>query len=56
MSRKDIQKAIKIVWSSLDSHLNKETDFDRQCVKEYSFVIKVLSDLLKGRKSKKKNE
>ena len=51
MSNKEIEKAIKIIWSSLKSHTGKNaTDFDRECVKEYAYVIQVLSKCLKKKK------
>lgn len=60
--RQRIAKAIRLVWDSLESHLDAaagaelEKDccnemiglppFHRKCVKEYGFVINVLSELL----------
>ena len=61
-NRKDIAKAIVKAYQSLASHLDgcveqRETkkccqiavgssNFDRQCVRDYAFIIKVLSDCL----------
>lgn len=56
---KKIDRAIRLVWSSLESHLegahrnlkllekkNGESNkFHKQCVKEYAEVIKILSEL-----------
>ena len=57
----EIIKAIKLAWSSLDSHLDycvkpiKDKKFKRihggatfhkKCVKEYSIIIKTLADSL----------
>lgn len=64
-NKKDIVKAIRLIWSSLDSHLNDTYDpifdkikdkkakeqignraFHAKCVREYSEVISILSNLL----------
>lgn len=56
--KRDIVMAIRIVYDSLETHLDDSVKnaknwkivgsahFQRKCVKEYAFVIKVLSDLL----------
>ena len=51
-----IEKAIRLVWSSLESHLYYTHDgkqirgenyrFHKKAVQEYSEVIKILSDLM----------
>ena len=56
-----IVKAIRLTWSSLESHLKwtyapidkhcreveeEDNDFHKKCVKEYAEIIKILSDLL----------
>ena len=58
MKEKKIIKAIRIVWDSLDTHLDATADkrlkggiignrnFHKKCVREYSEVIKILSELL----------
>lgn len=58
MKEKKIIKAIRIVWESLDTHLDSSADkrlkggiigspkFHKKCVREYAEVIKILSDLL----------
>lgn len=50
---KKIERAIRLTWSSLESHLqytHKQSSegktFHRKCVKEYSELINILSDLL----------
>jgi hypothetical protein len=57
--RKDIVKAIRLVWDSLESHIdatikspdNKEhvggRRFHKKCVEEYHFIIGVLIGQLK---------
>lgn len=50
-----IEKAIRIVWASLDTHLPATRGkiikdvgghaFHKKCVKEYADVIKILSEL-----------
>lgn len=63
--RKKIAKCMKLIWSSLESHLDdthhpvidtlKEqraknfiggARFHRKCVREYAYIIRVLSELL----------
>lgn len=56
--QKKIIKAIRIVWDSLESHLDSSADkrlkggiigtrnFHKKCVQEYAEVIKILSELL----------
>lgn len=50
--KKDIAKAIKLSWDSLESHLpyvyenGKDKRFHVGCVKDYAFIIQVLSDEL----------
>jgi hypothetical protein len=51
-----IEKAIRLVWGSLESHLyythdgelarSENHQFHKDCVKEYSEVIQILADLL----------
>ena len=50
---KKIEKAIRLTWDSLQSHLRytqvKTSEgilFHKKCVKEYSELIKILSELL----------
>lgn len=50
---KKIEKAIRLTWDSLQSHLKytqiKTTEgiaFHKKCVKEYAETIKILSELL----------
>lgn len=61
-NRKDIIKAIRLAWLSLDSHLDMgagempkrkcckdnmgHPPFHRKCIQEYSEIIKTLSDCL----------
>ena len=47
---KDIERALLLVWDSLESHLDatyrgSDKKFHRQCVKEYAEVIHILSRL-----------
>ena len=47
---KDIERALRLVWDSLESHLDAthrgvDMRFHRQCVKEYAEVIHILSRL-----------
>lgn len=48
---KKIEKLYRMIWSSLESHLpytyDKYSDrrFQKKCVKEYSEMFKILSDL-----------
>jgi len=50
---KKIERAIQIIWDSLDSHLEyvynseskEDKDFHKQCVKEYAEVIKIITEL-----------
>ena len=52
---KEIEKAIRLTWSSLESHLlythsgklirDEDREFHKQCVQEYADIIKVLSQL-----------
>lgn len=57
--RKRLVQAIRLTWGSLESHLDYSTDkvdemcescgtrkFHAECVKEYAFVIHVLSEHL----------
>lgn len=58
MKKKKIIRAIRIIWESLDSHLDPVADkklkggiigtraFHKRCVKEYLEVINTLSELL----------
>lgn len=55
-----IERAIRLTWSSLESHLrythqalpkglkdlNETNQWHKRCVKEYAEVIKILSELL----------
>lgn len=56
---KNIKKAIRIIWESLDSHLDWTHEvskdpckycggknFHKKCVQEYAEAIKLLSDVL----------
>jgi hypothetical protein len=61
-ARKKIARAIRLTWSSLESHLDYshrakkkgvkackhcgDADFDTDCVKEYAETIKILADLM----------
>ena len=45
-----IERAIRLAWSSLESHLpytykGKEQAFDRKCVAEYAEIIQILTQL-----------
>ena len=46
-----IERAIRLTWGSLESHLDvtrdlsHDRDFHRKCVQEYAEVIKILSAL-----------
>lgn len=52
---KRIEKAMRIVWDSLQSHLpytykdsadkDATKDFHKKCVREYATVLKLLSEL-----------
>lgn len=52
---KEIDKAIRLAWSSLESHLqythsgklvrDEDRDFHKKCIEEYADIIKVLSQL-----------
>ena len=49
---KAIERAIKLVWGSLESHLRythvrteEGMQFHKDCVKEYSELLMILSDL-----------
>ena len=52
---KEIEKAIRLAWSSLESHLqythsgrlirDEDRDFHKKCIEEYADIIKVLSQL-----------
>lgn len=56
--KKDIIKAIRLTWESLDSHLEGAVDkrltgkvvgdrkFHKKCVEDYLFIIGVLTDQL----------
>ena len=53
MKEKKIERLIRLVWSSLESHLkythshtSEGRNFHKKCVKEYSEQIKLLSELL----------
>lgn len=59
MREKQIKKALRITWDSLDSHLDWTHDipknkckycgsarFHKKTIKEYATIIKILSDLL----------
>lgn len=57
-NKKKIVKSIRIIWDSLESHLDSAVDkrlkggiigtkaFHKKCVREYADVIKTLSELL----------
>jgi hypothetical protein len=47
-----IEEAIRLIWDSLQSHLqwththsSEGEKFHKQCVKEYAILIKLLADL-----------
>jgi len=52
---KDIEKGLRLAWSSLESHLyythsgktprNENKAFHKKCVKEYSEIIRILTSL-----------
>lgn len=49
---KKIDTLIRMVWSSLESHLEwthtdceEGKDFHKKCIKEYSEIVKLLSEL-----------
>ena len=52
---KEIDKAIRLAWGSLESHLiythsgrlirDEDREFHKKCVEEYADIIKVLSQL-----------
>lgn len=52
---KEIERAIRLAFSSLESHLqythggrlvrNEDREFHKNCIKEYADIIKVLSEL-----------
>lgn len=60
MKEKGIEKAIRLIWSSLESHLEytyikptkidldrgETNKFHKDCIREYAEVIKILGDLL----------
>jgi len=50
---KKIERAIRLVWDSLESHLkytqiktSEGANFHKECVRDYSELIKILSELL----------
>lgn len=53
LKEKKIEKAIRLTWDSLQSHLkytqiktSEGIKFHKDCVKEYAETIKILSELL----------
>lgn len=58
MKEKKIIRALRLVWDSLDSHLDDTANrrlkggivgsrqFHKKCVREYAEIIKILSELL----------
>lgn len=48
-----IERALKLIWDSLQSHLewtykkdkSEDPKFHKQCVKEYAELIKIISEL-----------
>lgn len=52
---KEIDKAIRLAFESLESHLqythggkmirNENREFHKQCIRDYAYIIKVLSEL-----------
>lgn len=62
LQRKDIVRALRLTWDSLDSHLDAaaglehplpccneavgKRPFHQKCVREYAEIIKTLSELL----------
>lgn len=60
MKQEKIERAMKLVWSSLESHMIHDRDFPKKkccikevgniqfhkkCIKEYSEILKILSEL-----------
>lgn len=50
---KELERAIRLVWTSLESHLpwtykksSEGKKFHRKCVKEYAETIKIIADNL----------
>lgn len=60
MREQEIERAIRLIWDSLESHLaytyeplpkraekdGETNEFHKQCVREYAEVISILSNLL----------
>jgi hypothetical protein len=49
---KKVERAIRLVWDSMDSHLaytykkhHDKSSFHKKCVREYAELIKILADL-----------
>ncbi len=48
--QKVIERGLRLLWESLESHMDSYNDFDIKCIKEYAELIYILAVLVDKKK------